>query len=71
VFSSQKHLLRQQIVLYGRRVQKATYFQQEIKKSLRMSIIRSDLVERLDPNKNYICFIWGFALVLDIAKIKG
>ena len=24
------------------------------------------MVERPDPNKNYICFVWGFALVIKI-----
>ena len=33
--------------------------------------VRGGVVERGDPNKNYICFVWGFALTLDIQKIRG
>ena len=29
------------------------------------------LVERDNPNKNYVCFIGGFALMLDIQKIRA
>lgn len=35
--------------------------------TLRCSAVRV-LVERGGPNKNYICFVWGFALMLDIQK---
>ena len=29
------------------------------------------MVERDNPNKNYVCFIGGFALMLDIQKIRA
>ncbi len=29
------------------------------------------VVERIDPNKNYTCFIWGFALTLDVNNNRG
>ena len=29
------------------------------------------VVERDNPNKNYVCFIGGFALMLDIQKIRA
>ena len=28
------------------------------------------MVERDNPNKNYVCFIGGFALMLDMLKFK-
>ena len=41
------------------------------KRQISIEICRFFLVERLDPNKNYTCFVWGFALMLDVPKIKG
>ena len=31
-----------------------------------VSSLKGQVVELSEPNKNYICFVWGFALVIKI-----